>query len=90
VPSAGLVETSAHRGDVMRTAKPALNIYIAPNSGFEFAFHTEDGKISAVISVARPAGADIRTIAEKEREALLKLKRLAKALDHAVAEMILS
>jgi hypothetical protein len=43
-----------------------------------------------VISVARPARADIRTIAEKEREALLKLKRLAKALDHAVAEMILS
>ena len=36
----------------MRTAKPALNIYTAPNSGFEFAFHTEDGKISAVISVA--------------------------------------
>jgi hypothetical protein len=50
----------------MWTAKPALNIYTAPNSGFEFVFHTEDGKISAVISVARPARADIRTIAEKE------------------------
>ena len=37
----------------------------APNSGFEFAFHTEDGKISAVISVARPARADIRTIAKR-------------------------
>jgi hypothetical protein len=73
----------------MPTAKPALNIYTAPNNGFEFAFHTEDGKINAVISVARPA-TDIRTIAEKEREALLKLKRLAVALDHAVAEMILS
>jgi hypothetical protein len=60
----------------------------APNSGFEFALHTDDGKISAVISVARPARPDIRTIAEKEREALLKLERLAKALDHAVAEMI--
>jgi hypothetical protein len=77
-------------GYVMRTAKPALNIYTAPNGGFEFVFHTEDGKISAVISVARPARADIRTIAEKEREALLKLKRLAVALDHAVAEIILS
>ena len=45
-------------GYVMRTAKPALNIYTAPNGGFEFAFHTEDGKISAVISVARPARAE--------------------------------
>src|SRR3954462_13635231 len=69
----------------MRTAKPPLNIYTAPNSGFEFALHTEDGKISAVISVARPARADIRTIAEKEREALLKLKRLAKARHQALA-----
>jgi hypothetical protein len=51
----------------MRTAKPPLNIYAAPNSGFEFALHTDDGKISAVISVARPArpGRMARTMGPK-------------------------
>jgi hypothetical protein len=81
-------EVPLSKRDIMPTAKPLLTIWTAPNSGFEFALHTDDGKISAVVSVARPARPDIRTIAEKERDALLKLKRLAKALDHAVTEMI--
>jgi hypothetical protein len=67
--------------------KRSLVVDKVSSNRYKFAFETEDGKIVAQISVARPNTAPgLRRGSEKKQEAFEKLKRLVRALDANITE----
>jgi hypothetical protein len=65
---------------------PVLNIGKLDDDRYCFLFSTDDGKLTAEISVARSSGPDRRSDDDKRQAALRKLRALVEALDAAIQE----